>query len=238
MEELLKNLGNYLQSSSLLAYVAVFIGGLLISFTPCIYPVIPVTVGVIGSQAMAKKRTHIFLLSLLYALGIATTYSAFGAFVALTGKVFGQLISSSPVTYIIVGNICILLGLSRFEVVSLPFLNFGRGFLGINKKKTGLLGIYFLGLVSGLVVGPCTSAVLGAILAYVALKQNLLFGITLLFTFAFGMCILLIILGTFSGFLAALPKAGSWMRRVERFFGWVLIALGEYFLVIAGKYLI
>ena len=125
-----------------------------------------------------------------------------------------------------------------FDVIHLPSFDFGAKPREAGQKRMGFFGIYLIGLASGLIVGPCTAAVLGVILAFVATKQNVLFGITLLFTFAIGMCILLVALGTFTGLISSLPGAGSWMKKVERFFGWALIAIGEYFLITAGKFLI
>lgn len=219
-----------------MAYIAVFIGGILTSFTPCVYPVLPITIGVIGAQA-AGKRSRAFILSVIYVLGIATTYAALGAFAALTGKLFGRS-AASPIPYIIIGNICILLGLSRFGIINIPSFDFGSKARERGQRKMGFIGIYLVGLASGLIVGPCTAAVLGAILAFVATKQNIIFGVTLLFTFAIGMCILLVVLGTFTGLLSSLPRAGAWMEKIERFFGWALIIIGEYFLITAGKFLI
>ena len=95
-----------------------------------------------------------------------------------------------------------------------------------------------MGIISGLVAGPCTAAVLAALLAYVAAKHNLIYGVSLLFTFSMGMGVLLILIGTFAGILVALPKPGPWMEKVKKGIGWALIFLGEYFLVQMGRLLI
>lgn len=236
MDSLIANLQIYLESAPLLAYLAVFLGGILTSFTPCVYPVMPITISVIGS-ASGGSRAKAFFYSVIYALGIATMYSILGAVASLTGKLFGQ-ISTHPVTFFIVGNICILLGLSMLGVFHLPSFDFGEKAKEEGSKRKGWIGIYLIGLASGLIVGPCTAAVMGVLLTYVATKQNVLFGITLLFTFAMGMCILLIVIGTFTGLLASLPQAGPWMKKIEKAFGLLLIAVGEYFLVLMGKMLI
>jgi thiol:disulfide interchange protein DsbD len=99
----------------------------------------------------------------------------------------------------------------------------------------GFFGIYILGLVAGLVTGPCTAAVLAAILAFVATRQNVIYGAALLFTFSLGMSVLLILIGTFAGVLVALPKPGPWMEKVKKGIGWALILFGEYFLVQMGR---
>ncbi len=236
MDSLIAHLKIYLEQSPLLAYLAVFFGGILTSFTPCVYPVMPITVSVIGS-ASGGSRAKAFFYSIIYVLGIATMYSILGAIASLSGKLFGQ-ISTHPLTFFIVGNICILLGLSMLGVFNLPSFDFGTRAREAGEKRKNWLGVYLIGLASGLIVGPCTAAVLGVVLTYVATKQNVIFGITLLFTFAIGMCILLIVIGTFTGLLTSLPVAGAWMKKIEKIFGLLLIAVGEYFLILMGKMLI
>ena len=216
---------------SALSYLVAFAGGIITSLTPCVYPLIPVTVGFIGAGA-GGNRYRAFLLSFSYVIGIATTYSCLGAIAALTGTLFGS-ISTSPWTYLIVGNIFLLLGLSVLDVFTLPLPGFLTGRGGV-KKRAGLLGAFLIGLSAGLVVGPCTAPALGAILTYVATKQNIIFGVTLLFTFALGMGMLLMLLGTFAGFATSLPKAGKWLDLVRKIFGIIMIACAEYFFILAG----
>ena len=236
MDSLIGNLKIYLEQAPLLAYLAVFLGGILTSFTPCVYPVVPITIGVIGASAGGSKGKAFFY-SIIYALGVSTTYAILGAIASLSGKLFGE-ISTHPLTFFIVGNIFILLGLSMLGVFNLPSFDFGGKAREQGNKRKGALGVYLIGLASGLVVGPCTAAVLGVILTYVATKQNVIFGMSLLFTFAVGMCILLVVIGTFTGLLTSIPAAGPWMKKIEKAFGWLLLAAGEYFLVMMGKMLV
>lgn len=235
MQELVQSFETYLQTGSALAYAAVFVGGVLISFTPCVYPVLPITVGYIGGKSQGAKGKGFFL-SLSYVLGMAATYAALGSIAALSGQVFGQ-VTASPVTHIVVGNICILMALSLLDVFHLPVPAFLAGsFAG--KRRSGVLGAFAVGMASGLVVGPCTAPVLGALLVYVGARQNVLFGTSLLFVFALGMGTILLVLGTFTGLLANLPKSGRWTEIVKKGFGVFLILVGEYFLLEAGKLLI
>jgi thiol:disulfide interchange protein DsbD len=104
------------------------------------------------------------------------------------------------------------------------------------KQRKGILGSLLVGAASGLVIGPCTAPVLFVLLGYVASRQNTVFGMTLLFVFALGMGTTLILLGTFAGLLAAMPKSGEWMSRISRLCGWILIGVGEYFLIMAGTF--
>lgn len=234
MESLVANIDIYLTGSSYMAFVIAYLGGAFVSFTPCIYPVIPITVAYVASQSAGSKLKGFFL-SLSYVLGTSLTYTVLGSVAALSGQLFGQ-IQTNPLTYLVVANICILMGLSMLEVFSLPLpKSFGSG---PGSPKKGLIGAFFLGAAVGLVLGPCTAPVLGVLLSFVATKQNVPFGMSLLFTFAFGMGTLLIILGSFTGFLRNLPKAGGWMITVQKAFGWALIAMGEYFLIKAGQLMI
>jgi len=235
IENFLAGLEGYLQTAPLTAYLAVFIGGVFVSFTPCVYPIIPITVSYIGATSSGSKG-RAFFLSLFYVIGMALTYSILGAVAALTGKLFGQ-ISTSPISFFLVGNLCLLLGLSMLGVFELPIPGFLRTRKTLPKGK-GIIVSLFVGMISGMVVGPCTAAPLAVILAYVATEQNLIFGMTLLFVFAFGMGLLLIVLGTFAGLLTSLPKAGAWLDRIKKIFGWILIMIGEYFIIMMGKALI
>jgi thiol:disulfide interchange protein DsbD len=222
-----------IQGGNPLEIVLAFGAGMLVSFSPCVYPLLPITVGYIGASAQ-KDKFHAFLLSLIYVLGMAITYCILGVFASMTGKIFGQ-ISASPISFFIIGNICIIFGLSMLGVFELHMPNF---FLNKAKNPKNKISVFFLGLTSGLIVGPCTAPVLGAILVYVATKQNLLYGIMLLFSFAYGMGSLLILAGTFSGVLVNMPKSGKWMYTVERLGGVLLILAGEYFLVKMGGALV
>ncbi|MHC4591998.1 MAG: protein-disulfide reductase DsbD family protein [Planctomycetota bacterium] len=234
MTSLSQGLGVYLQDSPPLAVLVAFAGGVLASLTPCVYPVIPIIVGYVGSSR-EKSRLRAFLLSLFYVIGMAITFAGLGAFAALSGRLFGQ-VQSSPVAHIIVGNIIILFGLSLLGVFTLPLPSF------LAKRKAsgrrGLLGAASMGLASGFVTAPCTAAVLGVLLTYVATRQNVIFGMITLFSFAMGMGVLLILIGTSAGLLAALPKSGRWMERVEKVMGWGMLILGEYFLIRGGYLLV
>ncbi len=216
---------------TLFSYLLIFLGGVLTSFTPCVYPLIPVTIGYIGANS-AGKRQRAFFISLFYVLGIAFVYSALGAFAALSGSIFGEL-SANPWTYFIVGNIFLLLGLSMMDMFTLPiprFLSQGRH----SSPRKGILGAFLVGISAGFVIGPCTAPVLAAVLTYVGSRQNIFLGISFLFTYAFGMGLILLALGTFTGLAASLPKSGRWLNIIKKAFGVILIACAEYFIIQAG----
>ncbi|MCX5847857.1 MAG: sulfite exporter TauE/SafE family protein [Deltaproteobacteria bacterium] len=245
IENIVNNLSLYLQGSVFLAFLAAYLGGVIISFTPCTYPLIPVTVGFIGARGASSKlrgffargassKLRGFFLSLFYVGGLSFTYSILGGVAALSGRLFGQMQTTSW-TYLIMGNLCLIMGLSMLDVFSfsLPVPQKLMKISGnINKKGFG--SSFLMGTVSGVVIGPCTTPVLAVLLGYVAVKTNILLGMTLLFVFAFGMGTLLIIVGTFAGVIAALPKSGEWMTKIKFVFGLILIGAAEYFLYTAG----
>ena len=228
------NIELIIQQNPLLAFVAVFAAGVAVSFTPCVYPVIPLTLGFIGARA-SGSRWKGFTLSLMYVLGIAVTYACLGAFASLSGQFFGR-IGSHPLTYFIVANICLLLGISMLGVFDIPQINLGGG--AAAQKRGGHLAAFLIGLFSGLIVGPCTAPALAVILVYVASRQNILYGFSLLFTFGYGVGFLMILLGTFSGLLSSMPKSGVWLDRVKKIFGWILIFTAQYFFIKMGGLLI
>ncbi|MFH1867738.1 MAG: cytochrome c biogenesis protein CcdA [Candidatus Omnitrophota bacterium] len=219
-----------LKEISLLSYLLVFLGGVLSSFTPCVYPLIPITASYIGAASAGSKRRG-FILSFFYVLGIAVIYSCLGAFAALGGRLFGE-ISANPWTHLIVGIIFLALGLSMLDIFTLPIPAFLKSSGSLSKRK-GAFGAFLVGLSAGLIVGPCTAPALGAVLVFVGSKQNILLGMTLLFTFAFGMGLLLMVIGTFAGLASSLPKSGKWLNAIKKAFGVVLIAGALYFIITA-----
>jgi len=216
-----------LEKGSITAFLLVFLGGLLTSFTPCVYPMIPITIAVIGAQASGKKLSGL-VLSLFYVLGIGVTFSALGMIAAKTGSLFGSAMNH-PVLKVLIAMIFFLMGLSMLGafVMQLPPALAAK--LRVKKRK-GYIGAFFTGLVAGLVVSPCISPLLVVILAWVAKKGSLLLGFGLLFSFALGLGVLFIVIGTFSGALRALPKSGLWMELIERGFGILLVTLAVVFM--------
>jgi cytochrome c-type biogenesis protein len=233
VENFISGLSLYLQGSFLLSYLAVYLGGVLVSFTPCVYPILPITVAFIGARS-SDSQSRGFFLSLIYVLGMAVTYTLLGVIAALSGKLFGQ-IQTNPWTYFLIGNICILMGLSMLDLFSIRVRTPGFVTRVQSRKKTaGMTGSFLVGAASGLVMGPCTAPVLAVVLSYAATRQNVVFAASLMFAFAIGMGTFILLLGTFAGLLAGIPKSGLWMVRIRHLFGWILLGAGEYFLINAG----
>lgn len=208
-----------------LDFLKAFLGGVAVSFTPCVYPLIPVSAGFIAANA-SGSRIKGFILSLIYVTGIALTYSVLGLFASLTGTLFGR-ISSHPVTYIIVGAVIVFFGLS---MAGLFHLNPPQLIRAPKHREGSYLSMLVLGIFSGLIVSPCLTPVLGTILLYLATKKSLVYGVSLLFSFAYGMGLILILAGMFSGILAGMPRAGKWMGHVKKAGAAILLFTGLYFI--------
>ena len=219
-----------LSADSSISYVGAFLAGVVVSFSPCVYPLVPVTLSFIGIKG-ATSRLRGLLLSLVYVSGLAVTYSTLGLIASLTGKLFGQ-IASNPVSYLIIGNVCIIAGLSFFDIFNMNFI--GLRLQNKVRNRGGIFGVFLLGLVSGLIAGPCTAPALGAILVIVAGRQNVFYGVTLLFVFAYGMGVVLILAGIFGSLILNLTKSEVWLERIKKL-GGILIGIGEYFILQAGR---
>ncbi|MFH1678061.1 MAG: cytochrome c biogenesis protein CcdA [Candidatus Omnitrophota bacterium] len=211
-------------SGSPLDFFLVFFGGVLVSFTPCVYPLLPITIAYIGASS-ANSRIKGFTLSLIYVTGISITYAILGLAAVLTGSLFGRF-TSLPLVRIIAGAIIVLFGIVLWFGWSfrIPLLK-----LPAPKKSGVFLSCFILGLTSGLIISPCTAPVLGSILVFVAAKKNFVYGAFLLLSFAYGMGLLLIIAGTFSSILVSIPKSGYWMKIIQKIYAVILAAVGIYF---------
>lgn len=210
-----------------LAFLLIFVGGIVTSLTPCVYPLIPITVSVFG----AGESTGIFksfLLSLVYVFGIVVTYSVLGVVVASTGAVFGQVMSN-PYVIGFISVILVALGLSMFGVFEIQLPSSVQNRLN-TVGGTGFFGAFGMGTVAGVIAAPCTGPALAAVLAYIATTQSLFLGFWLMFTYAFGMGLLFICIGTFSSTLSALPRSGGWMYVLENIFGIAIITVALFFL--------
>ena len=210
-----------------LAFLLVFVGGIATSLTPCVYPLIPITVSIFG----ANESTGVFksfLLSVVYVVGIIVTYSLLGVAVASTGAVFGQILVN-PWVVGVISLILVSLGLSMFGVFEIQIPPSVQ-----NKLNTvggaGFLGAFAMGTVAGVIAAPCTGPALAAVLTFIAKTQNLFLGFWLMSTYALGMGLLFIGIGTFSGLLSKLPRSGGWMYILENIFGIAIITMALYFL--------
>jgi thiol:disulfide interchange protein DsbD len=218
-------------STRLVGYLAAaFATGLLLSFTPCVLPLIPILSSVIAGQGRMIRRGQTGALSIAYVLGMAATYTAIGAVAGATGE---QLQAYFQNAWAIgtVSLILVVMALSLFGVYTVQMPGFLQSRLAASGDRLagGTLGMIFaLGVVSALVVGACVSPLLISILSIAFLKGNPVFGGALMFSVALGMGVILICIGFGAGFL--LPRAGPWMGLVQRLFGFMLLAVAIYLL--------
>lgn len=222
-----QTLQGQLESGSLAAVFVVFAAGVLTSLTPCVYPMIPVTVTYIGGASAGSRRRAVGL-SVVYVLGLSLVYAALGVVTALLGKTFGKM-TYNPWTYGIVGLLMTFFGIAMLDVVSIPAPRFFTGVQAQGVRRGGYSGAALMGVAAGFVAAPCTAPVLGFLLFYVASTRDVLWGGLLLLIFSLGLGLLLMLLGIFSGFLSSLPRAGAWMDWIKKGFGVAMLAVAVYF---------
>jgi cytochrome c-type biogenesis protein len=225
-----------LREQPLLALAVLFGAGLATSFTPCVYPMIPITAGILGGVGSSgRSRGRTLVLTLVYVLGLALTYSILGLLAGLTGTLFGT-VSSSPWALFVMGNLLLVFGLGLLDVftVNAPVrLMAWSGRLAADST----LGVFALGATSGLVAAPCGAPAFAAVLTFVSTTGSALLGFLYLFVFSLGLTALLVGVGLFSGTLAALPRAGKWMLWIKRAGGVLLLLMAEYYFVRMGSVL-
>lgn len=211
----------------LFAMLMAFFGGLLVSLTPCVYPMIPITLSIIGSRDENRTFGRGFVLSVSYVAGLSLTYALLGLAVASFGAHLRGFIQNVWFQGAMAA-VFALLALSMFDVFMLQVPEAVRNRLA-GFKSGGFAGVFLTGMVSGLMASPCVAAPLAGILAFIASTGSALFGFLLLLSFAWGMGLLLIALGTFSGVINSLPRSGEWMNRVKEFYGFLLFGAALYF---------
>jgi len=235
------NLSTLLSANPALALPLVFLGGVLTSLTPCLYPMIPITASIVGGQAAGTDgragRGRTVVLTLSYVLGLALAYAALGLFAGLTGTLFGS-VSSNPWLYFAMANLLLLFALAMLDVIPVrvpqPLLQRAANMSGGGR----VAGTFGMGAASGLVAAPCSAPVMAAVLTWVGTTKSAGLGFLYLFVFSLGMSALLVVVGLFAGAISALPKAGPWMLWVKRGFAILLIAVAQYYLIQMGQLLI
>jgi thiol:disulfide interchange protein DsbD len=232
-------------SSPLRALPAVFLGGVLTSLTPCIYPMIPITAAIVGGTSVDEQRVgrtqpprwRPVFLTLSYVIGLALVYSALGLFAGLSGTLFGS-VSTNPWLYFAMANLLLLAALAMLDVlpVKVPTAVLQRATAAGTAGRAS--GAFTMGAMSGLVAAPCSAPVMAAVLTWVSTTKSAGLGFAYLFVFSLGMCTLLVVVGLSSGAIARLPSAGMWMVWIKRLFAFVMICVAEYYLVKMGQLII
>jgi cytochrome c-type biogenesis protein len=224
-------------------YYLMFGGGFIASLTPCMYPVLPLTIGYLGNQAGAN-RLRVFLLSLSLVTGLAVVYALLGCIVAATGGTIGSIMGKGYVLYAI-ALFYLMMGLFLLDVFRLPNPQFFSRLQAKSANRKGFMGAFVIGGVSGLIVGPCTGPILAVALGAIALTLKNVHGAEyalqvakggfLLFLFGFGQGVLILIAGAFTGFLSRLPRAGAWMETVKKGFALLIILTASLLFVFVGQ---
>ena len=225
-----------LQDQPLAAAAALFLAGVATSLTPCVYPMIPITAGILGGAgAVERSRSRNLILTLAYVLGLALVYALLGLLAGLSGTLFGS-VSSSPWALLIMGNLLLVFGLALLDVFTIGVPGRIAAWAGrIGTNSVG--GVFALGATSGLVAAPCGAPAFAAVLTFVSTTRSAWLGFLYLFIFSLGLTALLVAVGLTSGGLAALPRAGKWMVAIKRVGGLLLLGMAEYYFVRVGTVL-
>lgn len=230
-----------LQDRPLLALGTLFGAGVLTSLTPCIYPMIPITAGLIGGAARsgatdaraARKRT--LGLTLTYVTGLALFYALMGLVAGLTGTLFGT-VASSPWARLGTAALLLVFGLAMLDVIPIAapsrVVRWASSF-GAGSYPT----VFLLGATSGIVAAPCGAPAFAVVLTWVTATQSALWGFVYLFVFSLGMTALLVAVGLFSGAATLLPRAGPWMVWVKKGAGILILAMAGYYFLQAAQVL-
>ena len=218
---------SYIQGHPSLAIFAVFIGGIISSASPCVLALVPLVIGYVGGYSRGDRKKAV-MFSLTFALGLAITFTLMGAAAGLVGSMISSL---GTAFYIIIAAIAVAMGISLLGIFEIP--NPFRD--KIRPKTGGLIGAFLMGALFGFMSTPCATPVLVAILAFVAVKGQVLYGVFLLFVYSVAHCTLIVLAGIATGFVEAF--AGSrgaqnfsiWMKRLS---GVLIILAGIYILYI------
>ena len=232
----MQGLSQTLQSSPVTALVTLFGAGVLTSLTPCIYPMIPITAGLLAGAARPNtSRVRTVGLTLTYVLGLALFYALLGLVAGMSGQLFGSIGSNAWVQFA-TANLLLIFGLAMLGVFSMNApqqLAAWAGSLGGGSYPA----VFLMGATSGIVAAPCGAPAFAAVLTWVAGTKSGPLGFVYLFSFSLGMTAILVVVGLFSGSIAALPKAGRWMVWTRKAAGVMLIAMAEYYFIQMGRVL-
>jgi cytochrome c-type biogenesis protein len=234
------HISSQLSSSPLTALPVLFIAGVLTSLAPCIYPMIPITAAIVGGTAVGnapRPRSRTLVLTLIYVFGLALAYASLGLFAGLTGTLFGS-VSTNPWAYFAMANLLLIAALAMLDVIPVRVPTWLLTRAATAGEGGTLWGVFVMGAASGLVAAPCSAPVMAAVLTWVTATRSGVLGFIYLFVFSLGMCTLLVVVGLFSGSIARLPRAGTWMVWIKRFFALIMFAVAEYYLVQMGLLLI
>jgi thiol:disulfide interchange protein DsbD len=204
----------------------IFLGGLALCLTPCVYPMIPVTLGFFSQQATGTGWGRRLAMPALYVLGMAITYSVLGVIAGLTGGLFGAALQNKW----LVGALVLLFVAMAFWMFGVYELRLPGFLTRFGAGRAGALGAFLMGLTLGLVAAPCIGPFIVTLLAFVGASGSPLLGFWMFFVLALGMGLPFLVLGAFSGMLSGLPRSGMWLIYAKKVMGIGLLAVALYFL--------
>ena len=223
METLLNHLSQSLSGNPFLAYLGVFVGGILSSSSPCVLATIPLVIGYVGGYSGGDRRKAL-LYSLTFILGLSITFTILGAIASFIGGLFGVV---GRTWYFIVGGVAIAIGL---HLIGLYHWDLSVS-VHFQPKQRGILGAFLLGLIFGIVSSPCATPILVLILTFVASKGEILYGTSLLFVYAIAHCALIFVAGVATGFAEGFIRSRgasnitAWGKRIG---GSIVFLVGVY----------
>ncbi len=209
--------------------LALFVGGLLLNLTPCVFPMLGVTVSIFGARRK-EPLPRVITAAVLYVLGICVMYSALGVAAALTGGLFGSALQN-PWVNVGLGALLVALSLSMFGLYEMQPPAWLLQRLG-GADTTSALGLFLSGLAVGIIAAPCVGPFVVAVLALVARRADAVFGFETMFALSLGLGFPYLVLATFSNLLQQLPRSGDWMVWVKKVFGVILAAVGLFYLLL------
>jgi thiol:disulfide interchange protein DsbD len=218
------------EEHGLLAFFGIFLLGLGLNLTPCVYPMMSVTLALFGAREEKRILARVPA-ALVYMVGIAITYSLLGVVAAMTGTLFGAALQS-PIVLVAIAVVLAAMALSMFGLFELQAPSSLLTKLGSN-SAAGLLGVFFSGVMVGLFAAPCVGPPILALLAVVAQSGNPWFGFAAFFVLSIGLGLPYLVLGTFTGLLQRLPRSGAWMVWVKEVFGVLLLGVALFYLCLA-----
>lgn len=217
-------------SDTSLTFAGIFLLGLGLNLTPCVYPMLSVTVSLFRSQKETGGRIHAFLKALVYVMGIAVIYSSLGVATAFTGGLFGAALQSRWVLlgigFLMAGMAASLFG---FYVIQAPQWLIKLA----SRRGSDLLGVFLSGLFVGVFAAPCIGPLIIALIAFVAQKGDPVFAFRTFFILSMGLGAPYLLLGTFAGLAHKLPKSGVWLVWVDRLFGTILLSVAGFYFILA-----
>jgi len=227
MESIISNIADVINNSPGLAYLFVFLGGLLSASSPCVLAIIPLVIGFVGGYSEGNKKKAV-VYALVFALGLSITFTILGAIASLVGGLFGDV---GKFWYYLAAAVAIIMGLYLMGIIHFKLPQP----VTLKSKHKGILGAFLLGLLFGAVSSPCATPVLAVILAFVATKGRIAYGTSLLFVYAIGHCTLIVIAGIFTGFVESYAKSkgvSNFSSLTKKISGILICLAGLYILYI------